>query len=125
MGRTYKWDENPFQDFLFKSLMFGADISDKDFEADIYVAFVTMLEYILKEKGVAENLDFEIRKKDAYFKVVAKNSISALWLSGIFPNEPRKVLETNEFKFENVKYRFNPKTKKLTYRLIKKQNGQA
>jgi len=123
MGRTYEWNENPFRDFLFKSIMFGADISDKDFEADIYVAFVTILEYLLKEKRVAENLDFEIRKKDAYFKVVAKNSISALWLSGIFPNDPRKVLETNEFKFENVKYKFNPKTMKLTYRLIKKQNG--
>ena len=100
--------------------MFGADISDKDFEADIYVAFVMMLEHMLREKRLAENLDFEIKKKGSYFKVVAKNSISALWLSGIFPRDPRKVLETNEFELDSIRYRFNPKTKKLTYRLIKK-----
>ena len=120
MGRTYKWNVNPFQDFLFKSIMLGADISDKEFEADIYVSFVTMLEYIIPEKKDAELLDFEIKEKNGYFKVVLKNAVTALWLSGIFPNNPKKVVETNMFQLDNMRYRFNEKTKKLTYRLIKK-----
>lgn len=120
MGRIYEWGMNPFQDFLLKSIMYGADIADNEFEADIYVSFVTMLEYILPEKKNAELLDFEIKKKSDYFKVVPKNAVTALWLSGIFPNDPKKVVETNMFQIENMRYRFNEKTKKLTYRLIKK-----
>jgi len=120
MGRTYKWGINPFQDFLFKSIMYGADISSNEFEADIYVSFATMLEYMLPEKMDAELLDFEIKKKSGYFKVVPKNAVTALWLSGIFPNNPKEVVVTNIFQIENMRYRFNEKTKKLTYRLIKK-----
>ena len=119
MGRTYKWKINPFQDYLFYSLLHGGDISDKKYEADIYVAFVTMLDYMVQNKIDSEHLDFEIKKKDSYFKVVAKNSLSALWLSGIFPHNHKKVLETNELVLEDIKYKYNPKTKKLTYRLIK------
>jgi len=120
MGRTYKWNTNPFQDFLMKSLMLDADISDNEFEADIYVAFATMLDYILIEKTDVNYLDFEIKKKNAYFKVVAKNAITALWLSGIFPKNPKEVMQTNVFMLENMKYRYSEKTKKLTYRLLKK-----
>lgn len=120
MGRTYQWRINPFRDFLFASILGGDDIADKEIEADIYVGIATILEFITKDKNDIELLDFEIKKKDAYFKVVAKNSVTALWLSGIFPKYPKKVMETNEFVIENVKYRYSLKTKKLTYRLIKK-----
>jgi hypothetical protein len=120
MGRTYRWDENPFQDFLFKSLMFGADISDKDFEADIYVGFVTILEYFVPHKIDTQYLDFEIKGNDGYYKVVAKNAISALWLSGIFPKNPKQVNDTNEYVIENMKYKFNTKMNKLTYQFVKK-----
>ena len=120
MGRTYKWGTNPFQDYLFKSILLGGDIADKKYEADIYVGFVTILDYLLQNSDDSAHLDFEIKKKDSYFKVVAKNSLSALWLSGIFPKDHKKVLETNELVLNNIKYKYNPKTKKLTYRLTKK-----
>ena len=120
MGKIYKWNTNPFQDYLFRSILIGVDIGDKEFEADIYVAFVTILEYFLGNNKDSDHLDFEIRKKSGYFKVVAKNAITALWLSGIFPRNPKQVLNSNECVVENIKYRFNNKTKKLTYRLIKK-----
>ena len=120
MGRIYKWSTNPFQDFLFRSILFDTDIADKEYEADIYVGFATILEYLIKEKRDIEYLDFEIKKKNTYFKVVAKNIITALWLSGIFPNNPKQVMETNVFMLENIKYMFNKKTKKLTYKIIKK-----
>ena len=59
-------------------------------------------------------LEYEIKKKGVYYKVVAKNSISALWLSGIFPKDPKKVLETNEYVLDDIKYKYSVKTKKLT-----------
>ena len=120
MGRTYQWRINPFQDFLFATIMNGADISDKEYEADVYVGIATILEYITKDKNDVELLDFEIKKKNDYFRVVAKNSVTALWLSGIFPKDPKKVMESNEFVYENMRYKYSLKTKKLTYRLIKK-----
>jgi len=123
MGRTYEWRNNPFQDYLFYSLLNDYEITDKEYEADIYVAFVTIIDYMTQNKSDSEHLDFEIRKKDVYFKVVAKNSISALWLSGIFPKDIKQVLETNEYVLDNIRYKYNLKTKKLTQRLIKKQNG--
>ena len=120
MGRTYQWRINPFQDYLFWSLLHGTDIANKDLEADVYVAFVTILDYMMHNKTDSEHLDFEIKKKDGYFKVVAKNSITAFWLSGIFPKNVKQVLDTNEYKIDDIKYKYNLKTKKLTYRQLKK-----
>lgn len=120
MGRKYEWGINPFQDFLFSALLYDVDLSEKEFEVDLYVAFVTILDYIIGNKTDSQHLDFEIRKKDTYFKVVAKNSISALWLSGVFPRNPQKVLKTNEYILDDIRYKYNTRTKKLTYRLIKK-----
>lgn len=120
MGRTYKWDTNPFQDFLFASMLYGTDIAKKELEVDVYVGFVTILEYFVPNKVDSQYLDYEIINKDGHYKVIGKNILSALWLSGIFPKNPKHVLDTNEFILEDIKYKFNPKTKKLTYRLIKK-----
>ena len=90
MGRTYQWRVNPFQDYLFTSIYQGVDISDKEYEVDVYVAVATILEYLTKDKNDSQLLDFEIKKKNEYFRVVAKNAVSALWLSGIFPKDLKK-----------------------------------
>jgi len=115
MGKTYEWNLNPFRDFLFMSMMYGTDLADKEFEVDIFVGFSTILDYFVLEKDSREFLDFQIKGKDGYYKVVGNNIVSALWLLGIFPPNPRQVIKTNEFVLENIKYRFNPKTKKITY----------
>ena len=120
MGSNYDWNINPFQDFLFASILHDADIADKKNEADIYVGFVTILEYFVPNKSDSQYLDFVITNRKSYFKVIAKNAITALWLSGIFPKNPKQVLNTNEFILEDIKYMFNSKTKKLTYKFIKK-----
>jgi len=120
MASSYIWDINPFQDFLLASIMYKSDISDKELEADIFVSFSSMLEYIIPDTNEIELLDFEIKKRNSKFTVVAKNIISALWLSGIFPENPNEVIVKNEFILENIKYKFNAKTNKLTYRKIKK-----
>jgi hypothetical protein len=120
MGRTYQWRINPFQDFLFYSILYNDDITDKEIEADIYVGLATILEYITKDNKDVEFLDFEIKKKNDYFRVVAKNAITAFWLSGIFPRDTEKVMETNELVIDDIKYKYSLKTKKLTYQQIKK-----
>lgn len=120
MGSEYKWEINPFQDFLFGSIMNGVDISDKEVESEIYSAFSTILEYYVPDKFENQYLDFEIKNNKNSFKVIAKNIVTALWLSGIFPKNPKKVIDNNEYILENTKYVFNKKTKKLTYQLIEK-----
>jgi len=119
MGRIYKWNKNPFQDFLIMGMWYGNNIADKEFEADIYVGFSTILEYLIPEKD-SQYLDFEIKKNNNYFKVVGKNIITALWLSGIFPKNPKTVLNANEFIVKNIKYKFDSKTNRLTHQFIKK-----
>lgn len=119
MGKIYQNNINPFQDFLLTSLMHDIDLTDKRFEEDIYVSFVEILEYLEENKNDTQYFDYEIKGKDDYFKVVAKNAITALWLSGIFPKNPRMVNGNNEYVLDELIYTFNPKTKKLTYKLNK------
>ena len=123
MGRIYQSNINPFQDFLFTSMMHGVDLAKKEFEEDIYVGFVQILEYIVPDKNDTQHLDFQIKGKDGNYKVIANNVVSALWLSGIFPKNPRMVMNSNEYQIDDLKYKYNPKTKKLTYQLINIKNG--
>ena len=120
MGNDYNWDTNPFQDYLLVSITHGVDITDKEVEADIFVAFSSMLTYFLGESSDIELLDFEIKNRKGKITIVGKNVLSALWLSGIFPENPKRVIITNEYRFKNIKYKFNTKTNKLTHKKIKK-----
>lgn len=123
MGKDYNWNNNPFQDFLFGSIMNGVDIADKEVETEIFMSFFTILEYYVPEKSENQHLDYDIKKRNGRFKVVANNSITALWLSGIFPENSQQVLDDNKYidKYdgETTEYKFNAKTKKLTYKSIK------
>jgi len=120
MGKIYKWNLNPFRDFLFTSMMYGTNIADKEFEADIYTGISMILNNFVSENDSREFLDFTIKGNDEYYKVIGNNIVVALWLSGIFPANPRQVIKTNEFFLDDIKYKFNPKTKMLTFQLNKK-----
>ena len=119
MGSKYKWGVNQFQDLFFGSLLYDVNISDDNSITDIYVSITTFLEQIIDD-NVIEYLDFEITNKNNYFKIIGNNSITAIWLLGIFPPNPRQVLDTNVYVFKNIKYVYNEKTRKLTYKKIKK-----
>lgn len=114
MGKTYKWKINPFQDYLFASLLFGIDISNKKTNDEIYANMATILGQILLDNDDLVYLDFDVKKKNGYFRVICNNIVTALWLSGIFPKDSKYVMECNEFIVNNVKYKFNKKTKKLS-----------
>lgn len=120
MASDYIWNINPFQDFLFEVILNDIDISDKEMKSEIHMAFSRILEYYVPDKYENQYLSFDIKNKKGSFKVIAKNIVTALWLSGIFPANPKKVIGSNEYIIENTKYKFNPKTNKLTYKIIKK-----
>jgi hypothetical protein len=121
MANEYEWENNPFQDFLLSSLIYGADITDKELEVEIYVAFTSLLEYVVPySDNELELLDFEIKKRKGKFKVIGNNFISALWLSGIFPENPNDLRTNNKVIINKIRYKFNNKTKKLSYKSIKK-----
>ena len=119
MASDYIWNINPFQDYILASITQGIDVTDKEIESDIFVVFSSMLAYMVGESSGIELLDFEIKKRKDKITVTGKNVLSALWLSGIYPENPRRVMNTNEYKIKNIKYKFNTKTNKLTYRKLK------
>jgi hypothetical protein len=118
MASIYRWNKNPFQDFLLRSIIYGVDISDKGAKNDINTAFSYILGNILENRNDVVHLDFEITKKGDYFKLVGKNAVSAMWLSGIIPYDTQAALTNNVFIVRNKKYVFDNKTKKLTYTII-------
>ena len=122
MASDYGWGINPFQDFLFETLQSDIDISDEEMEADIYIGFTTILQYFKNNEKYENYLDYEIKKNDICFKIVANNALTALWLSGIIPINPENVIIENKFEIGDRLYRFNEKTKRLTYRELKKGN---
>jgi len=118
MGSLYKYGSNPFRDFLLDSLFLDVDISTKKTKRDVDRAFKYILGNILINTDEIVYLDFEIIKKDNYYKVHGKNSISALWLSGFFPSDASMIIKSNTFIIGNKKYFFNKKTNELTYTII-------
>jgi hypothetical protein len=119
MGNLYRFGYNPFQDFLLKSIMYGTDISDEKLKPEIQNAFQYILQNILQNGNEAVYLDFEIRKTEQHYKVVGKNAMSAVWLSGIFPMNAHLMMKNNVFKIGDRTYKYNPKTCELSYKLTK------
>ena len=119
MASLYNWGMNPFQDYLFGLILSDINISDKKNKNDINSTFHYILEGVLENDDEVVFLDYEISKKDNYFKVTGKNIVSALWLSGVFPYDTETILDKNVFVADNVKYQFNRKTKELSIKPIK------
>jgi len=119
MGSLYKWNCNPLQDFLLKSIIYNRNISAAELQSEAYAAFTYFLQNVLENQNDAVYLDFKIIDKNNYFKVVGENAISAIWLSGIFPQNSESILKNNMFIIGSRKYTYNKKKKILTYTEIK------
>jgi hypothetical protein len=115
MASKYVTGYNPIQDFLFQSMLYGLDLSDKKHFVDIQSAIVYILQNVLKNENDVIHLDFEIKGNKNYIKLVGKNIISALWLSGVFPQNVDKVLNDNKYIVDDISFNYNKKTRKLTY----------
>jgi hypothetical protein len=120
MGSKYEWNKNnPFHDFLFKAIMIGIDVADKKSRNDITAAFTYILKNYLENESDIVYLDFDIINNDGHIKIIGNNAISALWLSGIIPNDVSTALKNNTLIIGNREYKYNKKTKQLKYSIIK------
>lgn len=119
MGSTYKFYENPFRDYLVMSLVHGIDVSEKRFKNEIDNTFAYILENVLNDPKDVLYLDFKIQKKKNYYKIIGKNAISSIWLSGILPRDVDTVMEDNKFIIGDKEYSYDKKTNELKYKLVK------
>lgn len=107
MANTYEWGDNLFADYLQQLINLEIDISDEKVFNNISSVFETILKnYLYDEKDVLY-LDFKITKTEIGYKVIGNNLISALWLSGYFPDDIELVVNDNEFIIEDVKFTFD------------------
>jgi hypothetical protein len=115
MANRYIMGYNPIQDFLFQSMMYDVNLSNKRKFVDIQSAIVIILQNILDNECDIIHLDLEIRGNKNNVKVIGKNIISALWLSGIFPKNVNDTLKRNEYKIDNIIFKYDSNNHKLTY----------
>lgn len=120
MATDYTWNTNPIQDILMNMLLSNVNITNGDAKQELYNIFTQVIEPYLNNRGDLIYLDFNIKKNKGYYKVISNNLISALWISGILPENPNEVMRNNQYKFGDITYHYDIKTHKLEYS-IKKQ----
>lgn len=121
MGNKYVSGNNPFHDFFFLSLMYGANISDKQIKEDIHNSLSFILENFLDDEDDIRFLDFDIKKTNDFYRVIGKNIVSALWLSGIIPKNTDAVLREKKLIYRNNVYTFDEKKFELKIKKLKNE----
>jgi hypothetical protein len=104
---------------MIKAMMLKDYEVSKENKAAIQDAFRYILELYLENREDLVYLDFDLKVSGDYFKIIANNILTALWLSGIIIDDPEEVLANNICYVEDRVYRFNEKTKVLTSKQIK------
>lgn len=119
MDGVYLFQKNPIQDYFMTLMMNGADLSDESMIDDVYDTTAHILQHMGVEDEDLEYLDFNVKRvKGNYYKIVPNNIVCALWLSFKFPFNIYHAYDTNTVKFDDIEYKFNNKTKKLTWKKI-------
>lgn len=115
MGNEYEWGYNPLNDFLLQLLMTQQDPTDKKIKEGVD----NNIRYILMSIGIPQDdliyLSYEIKKRVGHFKVVANNILTAMWFSGFYPPDIDLIYNKKMVIFDNIKFTFNEKTKKLKW----------
>ena len=118
MAHKYEWERNPFRDFFIRSVEHGVDIADAKFKKEIHSSLIFILENLLESPEEALYFNFEIINDDGEYKIIGKNCVSALWLSGILISNVKTLVHSKVFLLGNRKYKYNEKTNELTYKTI-------
>lgn len=119
MGSSYVYGMNPFKDYLLEAIKYEFDISDSKMKVEIDASFKFILKNVLNNGKEAVHLDFEITKENDFYKVIAKNAPSALWLSGVLVENVDDMLDAKVFIIGDRRYKYNKKTGGLTFTVKK------
>lgn len=115
----YLYGENPIRDYFMNLMMSGADLADESMVEDVFYSIAHILQHMGVEEEDLDYLDFKIKRiKGNNYKIVPNNIVCALWLSFKFPFNIYHAYDTNKVKFDNIEYRFNKKTKKLSWQKV-------
>lgn len=118
MGSKYEYNKNLFTDLFVEILLQNkTDITDKAVQIDIKNILINFAKSYVPEEELL-NFDFEIKKRKHGIVVVASNFSSALFLSGIIPENFKSINNKKELEFKDNLYTFDPLKKKL--KIIKK-----
>ena len=120
MGDNYVFGQNIIRDFLFQLQMNGNDLAHPDFKEGIE----ENTKYILAGMGVRHEdlhyLDYKFKKEGVgNIRVLPNNIVSAMWFCGIFPENCETAFLSNTAIYNGMKYKFNRKTKRLSWEKIK------
>lgn len=119
MGKIYKWGKNPFNDYLFLSMLNNTDISSSEFQGKILSDFIIILRNFIGDNNLSY-FDFHIKGNGNSFKLVANNIVTALWLSGVYPKDSDTVFHSNTCIYNQMEFKFNKRTKKLSVKSLEK-----
>ena len=118
MGQIYKRNINPIRDFLLELLLINVDLSDEKIQYDVRETIAQMLFKFGVYEDEMEYLDYNLKVKDNYVKLVPNNFICALWFIGALPEDPNLIIQENRAVVGDYIYKFNRKTKKLSKRKL-------
>lgn len=118
MASSYVFGDNHLRDMMISEIMIDEYEKPVDLHSSIIEKCVAMIRGIYKSVDVPEfekyiDFEFDVDKEQKSIKLIPFNIVSALWFSGVFPLDCRKVYLDNYFVKNNIYYIFDPKKKKL------------
>ena len=120
MGSSYEFGNNILCDFLLQLQLLGNDITHKDYQEGILENSMYLLQGIGVPYDDLQYLDFGLKSESpAHVRVLAYNIVSALWFSGIFPENCEVAYLNNSTVIGGIRYKFNKKTKRLSWVKVK------
>jgi hypothetical protein len=111
MGSEYYWGYNIFQDVLINALLNEIDVSDVNFKPKLNGVFTQVIVNYLQNKSDIVYLNFDIEVLGCKYELVANNFITALWLSGVFPDNVIDTMHKSEFNCGDGYLVYNKKQK--------------
>lgn len=120
MAKIYEWGSSPIRDFLLQIMLLDNDITDLKYNDGITDNINFMLAHMGVDRHDLLYLDFKFKEpKKGHVRVIPNNIVCAMWFIGALPNCDR-TFKNNYAYFNDRKYKFNKKTKRLTWERIKK-----
>ena len=105
MGSSYQFYVNPFSDVIMD--YFTVNDSVEINLSELHALFVEILQNYFQYGNEVIYLDFDVNYDGYKFNFISKNLLTALWLSGIFPDKIDDIIGNNSVVLDGVKYEFN------------------